>query len=114
MSDILMTDQPQVAASDMVLAKNMAELLHKHYPGHLWAVTCENGLATVRNMYLSGQWGFVLKIGQQYSISAFDKAIVRAGGELLERYRLSRGAFSDAQYHDIKTDIAGNLLADKS
>lgn len=113
MSDILMTDQPQVAASDMVLAKNMAELLHKHYPGHLWAVTCENGLATVRNMYLSGQWGFVIKVGQQYSISAFDKAIVRAGGELLERYRLQRGAFRDDQYSDIKTDIAGNLLADK-
>lgn len=31
-----------------------------------------------------------------------------------ERYRLQRGAFSDAQYHDIKTDIAYNLLADKS
>lgn len=62
-----MTDQPQVAASDMVLAKNMAELLHKHYPGHLWAVTCENGLATVRNMYPSqGQRGFTIKVGQQY------------------------------------------------
>lgn len=113
MSEILMTDQPQVAASDMLLAKNMAELLHKHYPGHLWAVTCENGIATVRNMYLSGQWGFVIKVGEQYSISAFDKAIVRAGGELLERYRLSRGTFKDAEYHDIKTDYAGNLMADK-
>lgn len=114
MSDILMTDQPQVAASDMVLARNMAETLHKHYPGHLWAVTCENGVASVRNMYLSGQWGFLLKVGEQYSASEFDRQVVRAGGELLERYKLSRSAFRDDQYHDIKTDFAGNLLADKS
>lgn len=113
MSEIQMTDQPLGAASDMLLAKNMAELLHKHYPGHLWAVTCENGLATVRNMYLSGQWGFVIKISEQYSISAFDRMVVKAGGELLERYNLSRGKFKDSEYHDIKTDHAGNLLADK-
>ena len=46
------------------MAKDMSETLHGTYPGHLWAVTCEGdkGIATVRNLSLSGEWGFVLHL----------------------------------------------------
>jgi hypothetical protein len=114
MSMIDITDNPDVNTNDFVMAKNMAEVLHRHYPGHLWAVTCEGaqGVASVRNLRLSGQWGFVLKLKDLYVDPSF-KSVVRAGGELLERYRLSRGAFNQTQYESLPTSPAGILMADK-
>lgn len=107
------TDAPDLSANDYVLAKGMADTLHKHYPGHLWAVTCDNGLATVRNLALSGEWGFVLKVPAIYSASSFDKDVIRAGGEILERYRVSRGVVRPDQIADMKTDFSGRIVADK-
>ena len=84
----LVTENPELAANDLVMAKQMAETLHSHYPGHAWAVTCDGatGIATVRNLALSGNWGFTLKLTTTYSASEFRRRIVMAGGELLERY----------------------------
>jgi hypothetical protein len=39
---------------------------------------------------------------------------VRAGGELLERYRLTRGRFDVGQYSQLKTDRVGRIKADQS
>lgn len=108
----LLTDSPQLAATDLVLARNMAETLHRHYPGHLWAVTCEQGVATVRNLLLSGQWGFVLRVAEQYSASEFERNVIRAGGEVLERYRLSRGRLRDEEYENLPADFAGRITFD--
>lgn len=110
----LLTDAPEVAANDLVMAKTMADALHTAYQGHLWAVTCDgkSGMADVRNLFLSGNWGFRLKLHAIYSGSEFKKEVLRAGGELLERYRLSRGRFKEAEYHNLPTDFAGRLKAD--
>ncbi len=110
----LLSDSPQIAANDMVMAKEMADALHTAYPGHLWAVTCDgkSGMADVRNLFLSGQWGFRLHLKAIYSGSEFKREVLRAGGELLERYRLSRGRFMEAEYHNLATDFAGRLKAD--
>lgn len=102
-------------ANDFVMSKNMAEALHLKYPGHLWAVTCEgsNGIATIRNLYLSGNYGVILKLPAIYSASAFEKDVLRAGGEILERYRLKRGRFDEAQYANLPTNFAGNIHCDR-
>ncbi|MFA7290904.1 MAG: hypothetical protein WC023_01525 [Rhodocyclaceae bacterium] len=109
-------DSPQVAALDFNMARDMAEALHAAYPGHLWAVTCEGekGIATVRNMYLSGNWGFVLKLKDISTASDWKKKVVMAGGELLERYRLSRGSADQAAIADLQSDKFGNILGDKA
>jgi hypothetical protein len=108
----LVTDAPAGHAADILLAKNMAETLHKHYPNHMWAVTCDGdtGLATVRNLALSGNWGFVLKIPAIYSASEFAKDVMRAGGEILERYKLSRGGMNFDHYDSLQTDHTGNHI----
>ena len=87
MSMIDMTASPDVAALDFNTAREMAEVLHSAYPGHLWAVTCEGekGIATVRNLSLSGQWGFILKLNEMSTSSDWKKRVLVAGGELLER-----------------------------
>jgi hypothetical protein len=111
----LVTDAPDIEVNDYITAKNMAESLHKYYPDHLWAVTCDGdrGIATVRNMALSGNWGFVLHLKDQYSASDWDKQLMRAGGELLERYRIYRGRSIPGQWEFVNTDAAGRAVADQ-
>lgn len=87
----IVTASPQLAANELLMCKTAAEKLHRTYPGHLWAVDIQGGtVLNVRNMALSGQWGFTLRLPTIYSASEFDRQLVRAGGELLERYRVSR------------------------
>lgn len=101
---------------DMALSKQIAEALHKHYPNQLWGVNVESrtGLITIRNLYLAGNWGYQLKMGNVYSASALEKDAVRAGGEILERFRMNRGTFDADQWSSAPTDFAGRLLFDKS
>lgn len=102
-----LVESPQLTANEFFLAKNTAETLHKHYPGHLWAVTVDGFFLDVRNLYLDGRWGFRLSIPAIYSSSELEKRVLRAGGEILERYRQSRGAANEASIHDLPVNFAG-------
>lgn len=86
--------------ADIELAKQIAAVLDKHYPGHMWAVNVDSagGIATVKNLRLSGNWGFVLKLVDTYSGSEFARRVMLAGGELLERFRLHTGRFRQNEY----------------
>ncbi len=109
-----LTSDPNVTAHEMTTAKEMADTLHNAYPGHLWAVSVDRGIADVRNLALSGQWGFRIPLPAVYSASEFKRDIVRAGGEILERYKMKRGRMDWDLYDELKTDVAGNPIADKS
>lgn len=110
MLEELLTDNPQVSANEHVMARNMAETLHRHYPGHLWAVNVQGSVANVLNLSLSGRWGFTLHIPSQYSASDFDRQVMRAGGEILERYRLTRGRMRPDDIESLPVDAAGNIM----
>lgn len=74
------------------LALRVLLALDTAYPWYSphWSVGVnESGFLIVRNLALSGTWGFVLPM---WSIDEDMRAVVRAGGELLERYRMSRSA----------------------
>jgi len=116
MIDNLATDAPQLSANDLVFAKEMAEALHAAYPNHLWAVTCESekGIATIRNMMLSGDWGYILRLPTIYSMSQFKHKVLHAGGEILERFRLARGRANDDRISDLAVDFSGRVAGDKS
>ena len=111
-----MTGTPEVAALDFNMSRDMAEALHAAYPGHLWAVTCEGdrGIATVRNLMLSGNWGFVMKLSDLTTASDWKKRVITAGGELLERYKLRRGSADMDAIAAMPTNFAGQVLGDKS
>lgn len=89
---IELTDNPDISTNDFVTARNIAEKLHKHYPGHLWAVTCEGkrGIATIRNLMLSTDRPYVLHLKTIYGDPHL-KSVLRAGGHILEAYKLPRG-----------------------
>jgi len=103
-------------ALDLSLSKDIAEALNEHYPGHLWAVNCqgEQGIMTIHNLMLSGQWGFVLKLDNNYSSSDLRKRAILAGGEILERYKVSRGRINHEHMATMDTDFAGRIIGDLS
>lgn len=93
------------------IARTVAEVLDKHYPGHAWAVSADvmQGIVKVHNLNLSGEWGFILKMDNLIN-DPTERPIVNAGGELLERFNISRG---EMRYHEIdsaKRDLRGAAI----
>lgn len=93
--------------SDMLLAKNAADGLDRHYPGHLWAVDVNGGVLNIRNLMLSADMGWRIKVPKVYSASELHQRVIRAGGEILERFGLSRGRLREAEYAGLKTRFDG-------
>jgi hypothetical protein len=95
---------------DMGLAKDIADVLMQHYPNHLWAVSVKGGVAIVKALNISSNWGIVLKmadIGHNAKIRA--KKVMQAGGELLERAGLARTEYNGDRTQ--KLDGADNYSA---
>lgn len=96
------TDNPNLSTNDFVVARNIAEKLHSHYPGHLWAVTCDGktGMASVRNLRFSGNWGYQIRLSELFGDPDM-RVVVKAGGEILERFWQLRGKYN----HDRAMDL---------
>lgn len=83
---------------DLNLAKDIAETLHEHYPGHMWAVNVRGGIAIIKNLYISAQWGMVLHYNNiKGDAQDRKRRVIRSGGEFLERAGLKRGAYQGQQ-----------------
>ncbi len=108
----IVTDLHQGTAMDMQMARAAAEALNAAYPGHLWAVSCDGKFLDIKNFFLSGNWGYKIRVDFRFSQSELVRKVIHDGGELLERYRLARGKFDQAAYLQLKTDRVGRLLAD--
>lgn len=104
-------DAPELSALDLVLCRNVAEALNQHYPGHLWAVEPPHGgVLSVRDLSLSGEYGFHIKIPDIYSASELAKIAMRMGGELLERYNVARSRINHEKMATLPVDFAGNHI----
>ncbi len=103
------------------LAKNIIEVLDKHYPTytgtwHILINTDPNaGVVQVRNLRISGTMGFQIPITWLHDHDTMMKLIKNNGGELLERFRLSRerGASVEDQLNDAKRNFKGELIHDE-
>ena len=109
----IVTDRPAIPILDQITAANMADTLHKHYPNYRWAVyvSGEQGIAKVYNLDLTGQHAWVLHLDVMFSATDWDQRIMRAGGEILERYRLDRARFDLDRWMALPTDFAGRFMA---
>lgn len=108
----MLVDQDVVQAQqEHEMAKIMGESLHQWFPGHLWGVTVDlrGGVAQVMNLALSGRQGFVLHLSK---VLHDQKALFYAGGEILERYQLSRGKMNINEMDDLKRGIDGGVIGD--
>lgn len=77
---------------DMSMAKDIAETLFEKYPGYLWAVNVHGGVAVIKCLNVSMNYGFVLHYDEIKDDAGYrKKEVIRAGGEILERAKLHRG-----------------------
>lgn len=113
MSEVMavITDGTAQDVLDLELAKVISEELTKHYPGHLWAVNVQSqhGVITVKNLNLSGNRGFLLHYRNMKSFDDVKRNAMRSGGEILERYQLSRGGLRQTEYRSLKRDVPGRF-----
>ena len=83
---------------DLDIGKKILDVLEKYYAYHAWFVDCnhEAGTASVQLMY-QGQdaavriWkmGYLLHLNKLTPMD-LEKKVMRAGGEILERYHMAR------------------------
>jgi len=77
------------------IAKVAAQILCDVYPNHLWTVGWMPGMAlAVKNMAIPGNYGYTLDCTKIASASEFKRLVRTAGGELLERCGMPRGAWN--------------------
>jgi hypothetical protein len=96
-----------IEAAQHMLCKTTADTLEKHYPGWGWGVALDlrGQVLDIRSARLPGGWGFRIKLG---SIDPEGRAIMRAGGELLERYQLARGRHTPGATANLERDHMNN------
>lgn len=98
------------------LATDLIARLDQAYPAFagVWRVSVneKGGVIEVTNLALSGKMGFLMHI---QNLDPEGRKVVRAGGELLERYRIRRGGLPSAVLDELKSaqrNFKGDLVAD--
>lgn len=87
-----------------LIAKLAAQTLCRHYPNHLWFVGwAPGGNLVVKHGAMDNRYGFVIHFPHCHSSSDFEQRVMRAGGEMLERLFMRRGAWNG----DMPTKIDG-------
>ncbi len=86
--------------------------LEKHYGGWQWWVECtlSTGVVSVRNQSLDGDYGFYIQLNRLLNETT-PTLVMRAGGEILERYKMQATARKE---FDIKRTFSGEAIGDKS
>jgi len=91
-TEIKAIDGHTFGKSEEMLAKDAADALNRHYPGHLWAVNVnadeKGGVMTIKNFSVSFKYGYTLHLAK---LDPTMKRVIKAGGEILERANLARG-----------------------
>jgi hypothetical protein len=100
---------PHAAWNDMV-CRAIGRLLHSHYQGHDWCVWVDRraGIAKIWiNVLMNPQYPYVLKLTELLQPGD----VMRAGGEILERYQIPRGNVDFALMAEVRKKLGP--LADR-
>jgi len=106
-----------ISGAGQTLGRNLIARLEQAYPAFtgVWRV-CINepgGVIEVTNLALSGRMGFLMHIAK---IDPEGRKVVRAAGELLERYRIARSGAITKVLEGVleqKRDFRGELVAER-
>lgn len=92
-------------AQDMTMAKDIADTLFAQYPGYMWGVAVKSGVAVIKCLNVSSLYGFILKYADIKDDAGYRrKEVLRAGGEILERAKMKRGA---REFNSAATSVDG-------
>lgn len=91
---------------DMMVAKAITRVLLSQYRGHFWVVECNRaqGIAWISIPLLLGEWKYVFKLSEELTPAM----IIRAGGQILERFNIPRSNL------DVASFIAAKNMAVKN
>jgi hypothetical protein len=94
------------------LMKNCADVLERHYKGWLWAIEPEpkNGVMNIYSLRCSGKWAYTLHLSRIQNDPSL-RDVVRAGGELLERFGFRRVPYSYAEWRR-REQVLGQFIPD--
>lgn len=93
--------------SEYTFAQQAVDWLEASFPGWEWTACVDGGILYIKNSSLSERWGM------QKSVFRVDKAwIIRAGGELLERFGMSYDG-RKARLSEAKRDFTGGIVSEK-
>lgn len=107
----------KLTAQGQALAKFCARILERHYPGWWWGITVDErgGVIHIFAMEISGEMGYTLLLDDVYNAGNFDwKLILVAGGEILERYGVTRGPRTQERLAMIRRGPGGVAIPDVS
>lgn len=82
-------------ARDLAMTKRIADTLERYYPGHPWMVQVSHasGIAYIKLPILMGRnQAYILHITTLNADPSL-RCVMRAGGELLEKYKVPRQPF---------------------
>jgi hypothetical protein len=97
------------AAADVAAAKTVRRILDAAYPGHDWEVLADSGQG-----YVAFRIPALMGANFAYLIKGRDltpEAVLKGGGELLERYRLPREKFDLDRF--LEARAAHSVLLDR-
>ena len=100
---------------DFEIAKTIGAELCGIYPGHGWIVEADarNGIAKICNRHMGVNAGYMYKLND-IEFSTFKRDMMRIGGDILERYKLSRGRMVESEVLGVIRDLRGNAKVDLS
>lgn len=104
-----------LSAATHLLVTDMADLLTKHMPGFRWAIQ-PSELGKVFNIFcldFSGRWGYRIKYIDIMN-DPKRRAVIRAGRELLARFRYPGVAYRPALMAAIRRNAQGEAIPDVS
>lgn len=109
-------DAEWISPGDEVVAKNIADVLEKQYPGYLWMVhvSVRTGLIDIKNMLLTGKYGYTIKLTGLFSWDSLRDKVIQAGGEILERYDMPRSRFDAEKFGALERGFNGLPIGDLS
>lgn len=108
-------EEQKLRLQDMQLAAAVGNELVRHYPGHGWQVESDiaNGVVKIFNCHMSGLTGYLLHTSK-IDFSSFSHTIMMVGGEMLDRFGLSRGKFNEEEVLNVQRDHTGSAKVDLS
>ena len=102
------------SASLIVLTKDVADVLERHYPGWVWAVQPDEGggVLNLWSVKISAKVVWTLHLSTIQN-DPDRRCVIRAGGEYLERFGFRRGAYTYAEWKRREQSL-GQFIPDVS
>lgn len=100
---------------DLGIAQTIGHELSRSYPQRGWIVEADsrNGIANIYLKHMSSTHGYRYKL-KDMDIHTFQNDMMKVGGEILERFGLTRGRFQVSEVANAIRDARGNARVDLS